>query len=175
MSSSVFATLDNSKLGLKLCYPFVEALVNTLKVQCSVPVTFGHPSLRMGDSKVPFDLALSISIVNPDTLALVTICFPNEVFLGVLGKMFGETYETITPELEDAGKEIINMVFNQSKKVLVAKGISGIRAIPAVYFGKNLRFQHMSKGVVVEIPLFSEWGPFHMEITTQEVSVSDKV
>jgi CheY-specific phosphatase CheX len=92
-----------------------------------------------------------------------------------MGKMLGESYSSITPELEDGAKEMMNVVFNQAKKPLAQKGLAGYRSVPQVIFGEGMRIRYLTRGKSILLPFETEMGSFWAEITTQNITISDKV
>lgn len=163
------------KTDVTLCYPFIEAMVNTLKTQCSIAAKAGKPAFKEIQTEDRVEVFISATITTSTLLGSVTICFGKRIFLLLMGKMLGESYATITPELEDGAKELMNIVFNQAKKPLAVKGMAAIRSIPTIVFGENIRVRYLSRNQTIVLPFDTDIGPFSIEITTQEVSTSDKV
>lgn len=166
---------DLYKVDVKLCYPFIEAVTNTLKVQCNLNVRTGKPVFKTTDFEDKPEILIMATIASKDTLASVAICFSNSVFLKLMGKMLGETYTQVTPEIYDGAMELMNIIFNQAKKALVAKGLSAIRSIPQIVFGRGLLVRYLTRGAQIILPFETEVGHFSIEISTQEISVSDSV
>lgn len=163
------------KTNVKLCYPFVEALLSTIKLQCGVSGRVGKPIFKSPELEDRVDIAISASISTSDSMASVMLTFTKPVFLKLMGKMFGEIYTDFTPELEDGGKELINIVFNQAKKPLAEKGFAAVRSIPQVIFGNNMKVSYLTRGQTIALPIDTDLGPISVEITAQEISVSDSV
>ncbi len=165
---------DHYKINVRLCYPFVEAVLNTLQVQCSVSGRMGKPYFKTAEVD-DIDILISASLASVDTISCVTLCFTRPIFLAVMSKMFGQEYKELNPELEDAAKELINIVFNQAKKPLAEKGIAAVRSIPQVIFGDKMKISYLTRSQTIALPLETDLGTITVEITTQEVTVSDSV
>lgn len=175
MSNAAVKLQEQYSVNVKLCHPFIEAIVNTLKVQCGLTATVGKPAFKDLNSEDKPNVIIQATIANPSSLASVSIVLNTKVFLGIMGAMLGEKYTEITPDLEDGAKELMNIVFNQAKKPLAEKGFAAIRSIPSVIFGDNIRIRYLSRGAPVVLPFDTDKGHFSVEITTQEISASDSV
>ncbi len=175
MAAPALSPADLYKVNAKLCYPFVEAIMSTLKVQCGVDGRLGKPAFKDRQSGDRADVLISTNITSPDLIVSISMCFPQSVFFKVMGKMLGEIFSEVTPDLEDAAKELMNIVFNQAKKPLTEKGMKAVRSIPLIVFGSKINQCYLTRGQTIALPVDTDYGPFSLEITTQEISVSDSV
>lgn len=175
MSVSAVQLKEHYQTDVKLCYPFVEAMVNTLKVQCSIAATPGKPIFKDPAHDDKIDVLIVAGLNSPDKLGVVSIGFTKKVFLKLMSKMLGEIHSEITPELHDGAKELMNIAFNQAKKNLAEKGLVAIRSIPQITIGSALQTSYLTRGQTIVMPFDSDVGPFSIEITTQSVEISDSV
>jgi CheY-specific phosphatase CheX len=121
------------------------------------------------------EVIICAAIATENLLTNFALCFEKRIFLHLMGKMLGESYSSITPELEDGAKEMMNVVFNQAKKPLAQKGLAGYRSVPQVIFGEGMRIRYLTRGKSILLPFETEMGSFWAEITTQNITISDKV
>lgn len=167
---------EEYKVDVKFCMPFVEGVTHTLATQCNLTPKAGPPGFVDASNTQRYDVLIQASLSSDKTMATISICFPKAVFLATMGKMLEETYTEITPELEDGAKELMNIVFNQAKKHLSEKGAGGgLRSIPTVVFGSNMYCRYLSRSRPIFLTFNTEVGGFYVEMSTQTVSVSDKV
>ena len=175
MSANAVSNKELYKVDVKLCYPFIEAITNTFKVQCNLNARVGKPSFKNFTEDDKADILIIATIATDKTMAQVVICLPNKVFFGVMSKMLGEPIAKMTPDLEDGAKELMNIVFNQAKKPLAEKGMAAFRSIPMVIFGEGVKLRYLARGQTVLLPFDTDVGPFNVEITTQDINISDSV
>lgn len=175
MGAPALSPADLYKVNAKLCYPFIEAMMNTLKVQCGTVGRVGKPAFKDRNSGDRADVIISTNLISTDLMASISLCFPQSVFFKLMGKMLGEIFSEVTPDLEDAAKELMNIVFNQAKKPLVEKGVKATRSIPMIVFGAKLNQCYLTRGSTIALPVDTDYGPFSIEVTAQDISVSDSV
>lgn len=163
------------KINVRLCYPFVEAVLSTLSTQCGVAGRMGKPFFKSIDLNNQTDIAISTSIASNESQSTVVFVFSEPIFLTLMGKMYGQNYSQLSPELEDGAKEFINIVFNRAKKPLAEKGMAAVRAIPQITFGHSMKISYLTRGQTIALPLETDVGTITVEITTQDVTVSDSI
>ena len=154
--NAAFKELYN--VDVKLCQPFIDAVVSTLKLQCHVEARAGKPGFKDESIEDKSNVYIAANIATESTMGTVTVCFTNQVFLYLMGKMLGETFTTITADSEDGAKELMNVVFNQAKKPLAEKGMAAIRSIPTVIFGSQMRIRYLARSKTMRQPLIPTGG-----------------
>lgn len=150
--------------------PFIAATKSTLESQCSTRVNVGKPYLKNSDQELAgIDIAGVISLTSNAFTGSIAICFPAVVFLNIYASMLGQPVEKeITRDSEDAAAEILNIIFGQAKAELNDKQAYQIqRAIPSIIRGQQLKVHHFSRNVAVIMPFTTDFGPFHLEISTE--------
>lgn len=155
------------KPGINVAFinPFVEGALTTLKVQCGVECKPGKPMPKDEfKTQPPLAIAGVIGIASPTFRGSIAIAFPEKTFLGVIGKMLGETYTEITQDLEDGAGELLNIIYGHAKKVLNEQGHSIDKALPTVVRGEKLNIRHMSKNMAIVLPFETEMGLFIIEV-----------
>lgn len=159
---------------VRLCYPFIEAVSEILTTQCNVNAQIGTVGFKEAAGE-PADLAIIATLAGLESIATISICFPKRVILGVVNKMLGETYKEINADVEDASKELANLIFNQAKQRLAKKNIQATRSIPLIVLASNVKLRYLTRGKTTELPVNTDAGPVTIEITSQELTVSDKI
>lgn len=149
--------------------PFVEGTMVTMKVQVGSESKFGKPFLKnRGIPGLTIDIAGTVGIWTEKFKGSITICFPRQTFLKVMGKMLGEEFHEITSELEDGAGELMNIIFGHAKVVLNEQGNDLQKTLPSIIVGENMRLSQMSKQPVIILPFECDLGPFQLEIGLAE-------
>lgn len=162
------AAPGKSSIDVDFINPFIAAVVNVLETQAQVKITPGKAYLKKLDEEIPMEIAGVLQMSCKEFAGSINICFRADVFLKIYEGLTGEKHEKITPELEDAAAELLNMIFGQAKTVLNdQKGYTLSRALPAVLTGPSISMRHQSKASVIIIPFESTAGAFHLEILAE--------
>lgn len=163
------------QVDVKLCYPFIEAVTHTLKVQCKVDARPGKPGFKRNSEEGRYDILIGATISSDKVLGQVVLCLTNKIFFIFMSKMLGKLITKMTPEIEDGAHELMNVIFNQAKKLLAEKKIAAVRSIPMIAFGEHVKLRYLSRGQTVILPFETEHGAFNVEVTTQEITTSDVI
>lgn len=150
--------------AFNLVQAFQEGVVETLKIQCSCPVKVLPYYVKEAETEIAADVAGVIGMTSSKFIGAVAITFPKDVYLEVMSKMFGETYDTITEDIEDGAGELLNIVFGHAKAKLNENGHDIERAIPSVVQGETFELHHLTPTPAVVMPFQTENGTFHLEI-----------
>ncbi len=159
--------MEVPKVDVNFINPFIEGTLETLKVQCSSPATAEKPFLKGKGAEIVVDIAAVIGLTSQAFNGSIAICFPEIVFLSIMGRMLGETYTVITQELEDGASELLNIIFGQAKKVLNEKNYAIQKAIPTIIRGRDIVVKHLTQSPTIVLPFHTEAGTFHIEIAIQ--------
>lgn len=158
----------SQKMDVKFFKPFVEGTIKTLLVQCSLESKPGRPFYKKDEKSEPqYEIAGIIGLTCTAFTGSISLCFPKEVFLAVIGGMLGETYEEITEEMEDGAAELMNIIFGQAKRVLNAEGYDIVKAIPTVIRGDSIVTRHLTSSPTIVLPFDTKAGGFRIEISTE--------
>jgi len=155
------------RIDVAFINPFIDGTVETLKIQCSLASTPGKPFLKGGQALPKIDIAAVIGLASSAFKGSIAICFPQKVFLALMGKMLSDTYTQINKELEDGAGELLNIIFGQAKRVLNEKGYGIEKAIPAIIRGQDLEVRHLTASPTLILPFETDAGPFHIEVATE--------
>lgn len=153
----------NKKMQAEFLVPFIDATINTLKIQASIE-TKSLPLELKTTTQRQVDIIGVISLISRIYEGSISLCFPKETFIAICNKLFGETHTEINGEIEDAAGELLNMIFGTAKAQLNSKFDYQIpKALPAVISGQRLKLTQ-STGPTIVLPFTSEVGDFHLEI-----------
>lgn len=166
-AAAVAPSASEQRPDIDLIQPFILALVDYINIQYSMPVRAGNPYLKGAGAELTKDCCALFGVLGDSASALVSVCFPTPVLLQLMGNLFGEKYETVTPEVEDGLMELVNVVFGQVKKKVNEKGMLVNRVIPSVVVGSAMRFKYLTSGKSVIVPFEMSLGTFHLEITLE--------
>ena len=150
-------------LNVAFINPFLAAAQKTLEVQCKTKVKVLTPFLKK-EQTANVAIAGVLSLISNGFSGSIVLCFPQAVFLKIYENMFGEKHDAITPELEDAAGELLNIIYGMAKIELNSKGYNFQKALPTVMAGEKLKIRQSGSMPAVVIPLETDVGPFHIEI-----------
>jgi len=155
------------ELDARFFKPFIEGTLNTLKIQCELVATHEKPFLKGQREQPNFAIAAVIGLTSSAFNGTITLCFPEKVFLGVMGKMLGESYTEINQEVQDGVAELLNIIFGQAKSALSLQGYVIQKAIPTVIRGNNLHTRALTSGPIMVLPFQTDLGEFQVEICSE--------
>jgi chemotaxis protein CheX len=159
---------EGCRFDVALINPFLDATINTLKVQARVPCTALKPQISSVGAKISgpeISIAGVITIATPRHQGSITIAFPEIVFLKICESMFGEPQAAITGEVEDAAGELLNIIYGSAKAVLNnTHGYQLTPVLPTVLSGERLNIRQRKNQNVIVLPFKTEHGPFQIEI-----------
>ncbi|MBI4404493.1 MAG: chemotaxis protein CheX [Deltaproteobacteria bacterium] len=162
----ISSAIDN--FDVRTVFPFIQATIDTLRVQCKIVVRPGKPYFKTKSENLPIDIAAVVGLASRTLNGSVAICFTKKMFLAIMGSMLDEKFEEITKEMQDGAAELLNIIFGQAKKMLNDKGYEVERAIPTIIRGDNITVTYLTTGQTIVLPFDTNLGPFHIEITTEQ-------
>jgi chemotaxis protein CheX len=146
--------------------PFIDATLKTIEIQCSLSAQAGKAFIKGSVVQDRIDIAAVIALTSSAFSGSVAICFPKQVFLGLMTRMLGETYSEITADVQDGASELLNITFGQAKVILNEKGYELQKAIPTIVLGENISVKHMTRTATIVLPFESDLGKFYIEVAT---------
>ena len=153
------------KLDVEFINPFLSAAVKVLEIQASTKSEAGAVELK-GKNQNPVCVVSGVIGITADAFnGSVVIGFPKETFLGIMSRMLGEEYTSISKDIVDGAGELTNIIFGQAKAELNQKGYGIKMAIPSVVSGVGHEIHGVTKGPVVVVPFKTDLGPFFIEIS----------
>lgn len=148
--------------------PFIDATVNTLKIQAEVEAKHGKVFLKDPENGITGDVSGVIGVISDQFNGSVIISFPEKTFLKVMSNMPGEEITELNKEIIDGAGELTNIIFGQAKAVLNENNYGVQMALPSVICGKNHTLNHSPKDTVIVVPFESNVGNFFIEICIQK-------
>lgn len=156
-------------LDVGMINPFISATLKTLATQAQTEARPGKPFLvKIDDKAYPGPLAIAgvIHLASEKFEGTISILFTEKVFLAICSNMFGEKFEKITSELEDAAGELLNIIYGMAKTELNETQGANLRpALPTVLAGDGLRIRQRTMQKIIMLPFDTSFGQFHIEIS----------
>jgi chemotaxis protein CheX len=112
--------------------------------------------------------------ITGDAVGSLAISFSEMCICNIVGRMLGETFNTINHDVLDAVGELTNMISGVSRTQLEKKGMSVFAAIPSVVFGANHTINHILKSPSIVIPFTSPSGPFFVDVCIRTAKEPEK-
>lgn len=152
------------KIDVKFVNAFLEAAIKVMKVQSQTDVVPGAPFLRNAKEAFNGDISGVIGLVSDAFNGAIIINFPEPTFLGIISRMLGEKFESLTPEISDGAAELTNIIFGQAKVTLNELGYGIKMATPSVVVGKNHPISNYTSVQRMSVPFTCDLGSFTIEI-----------
>lgn len=152
------------KIDVKFVNAFLDAAIKVMKVQSQTDVVPGAPFLKNAKEAFTGDISGVIGLVSEAFNGAIVINFPEATFLGVISRMLGEKFETLTPEISDGAAELTNIISGQAKVTLNELGYGIKMATPSVIVGKNHQISDYTSGPRMSVPFTCDLGSFTIEI-----------
>lgn len=152
-------------LDLNFINPFILGAVEALGVQGGLKVEGGKPFLKGKQPQPKFVVAAFLGLVSKEFKGAIAIYFEEKPFAKMIEHMLGEKLDSISDEYADAAGEILNITYGAAKTKLNASGYDLKRALPTVLKGSDFQARSSSKAPIIVIPLMSETGQIHIEIS----------
>ena len=150
-------------MDVKNVNAFTEVIVNTFETALnSKPFRCGDFTAQEGDIRNPDDLMCIITFSGSITGAIL-MTFPESTAKKVYAALMFEETKTLSDELQEAFKEILNMVVGNVKAALAGQQVEFDEPMTAA--GKKIKFENTDKVKWLFIPMsFKEWGRFSLYI-----------
>lgn len=149
-------------MDVKLINPFIDATLHVLETIAMTKATPGKPYLKK-DKVARGDVSGVIGLTG-GAIGTISVSFTEKSILAIVSKMFGETMDELTEDIEDAVGEISNMISGQARAKLEELGMSLKAAIPTVIMGKNHSISHMTQHPIIAVPFDTDNGAFTIEV-----------
>ncbi|MGK5088891.1 chemotaxis protein CheX [Bdellovibrionota bacterium FG-2] len=157
------------KVDVNFINPFIDSTLNVLKITANTKAEKKRVFLRPVQEPVRGDISALISITSDKCVGSMAVTFEEKCFLAVASGMLGETFTTITTEIEDVAGELCNQIFGGAKKVLNEQGYKIQPALPAVIAGKNHTIRHTVQGTCIAVEFSSTSGTFFVEAVIKPI------
>ncbi len=152
-----------AKIDVNFINPFIDSTLNVLKITANTKAEKKRVFLRPANEPVHGDISGLIGIISDKYVGSMAVTFQEPCFLAVASGMLGETYTTITEEIQDVVGELCNQIFGGAKRVLNEQGYKIQPALPAIIAGKNHTIRHTIQGTCIAVEFSSSSGTFFVE------------
>lgn len=150
-------------MDVKNVNSFTEVIVNTFETALnSKPFRCADFSVKEGDIRNPDDLMCIITFAGALTGAIL-LTFPEGTAKKVYAALMFEETKTLSEELQEAFKEMLNMVIGNVKAALAGQKVDFDE--PMIAAGKKIKFENTDAVKWLFVPMaFKEWGKFTLYI-----------
>lgn len=155
-------------IDLDFVKPFLVGVKSTFDVRCKTPVQPLKPYIKTGPIE-GVAIASTLSLTSSSVQGMLTLSFPESVFLKVYENMFDKKQESITGETEGVAAELLNIIYGAAKVELNKNGYSFPKALPAVLRGQSLVVKQTSRVSPIVIPFEGAGGIIYLEIEFEKV------
>jgi CheY-specific phosphatase CheX len=143
----------------------VDSIRDSFGIQASTPVEIVGVSTEVAPSPMAVDVVSALGMKSSQLQGTLALCLPSKSFLGIINKMLGENFQTITPENADAAGEMLNIIYASARVKWNQAGHDFEPSIPTTARGSNLQMSHGSNAKVVRISCKCEHGDFYLEVS----------
>lgn len=158
----------SSSLDPSYITAFVQATKKVFQTMLGLEVTFGDPV----PSKLPH-LANDVSAIIRMTggvTGIVVLSLPVASAEKIVNSFVGSPVDRKSDDFADAVGELVNMISGNAKVSFVGEQVRLSR--PSVVIGEGNRVQQPSDSVCVSIPCRSSYGDFAVDVSFQNLAVS---
>ncbi len=151
----------------------VQSLLHSIKEKTHLSPTAGQHASKNRETQDRIDILLSAALIGNEMMIQLSLCFGKEIFMLFMEKMLDQKVSQITPEMENRGKHFLDKICKETQKQWLARGVEAVRSIPQIVTGDQLTLSYLTRGETRVVPI--NLDPFNVEITLQDVSVSDNI
>ncbi len=144
----------------------LDAVVFTMGVSANNKSEPGKPFMRAENNAPAFDVAATVGLVSAEFQGSMILLMPKQTYLNVMGRMAGDSFTEITPEIRDGIAELLNVILGQAKTSLNDRGFEIKQAIPTLIQGGQINLLSAPATRSIVVPFSSECGEFSVQITT---------
>jgi chemotaxis protein CheX len=155
-------------MDVKYINPFVNSLINTVKMMMGLEATPGSPYIKE-DKMTLGDITGVIGFAEKKVMGSVALSFPKDTALLLFKHMTGMAEEEINRDVEDCIGEVANIVAGGAKTALAGQGLSFNISIPSVVVGEKHTIRHRADTPVIVIPFTVKDFNFILEVTMKLV------
>lgn len=155
--------------GLESILPkyLVEALREAFSIQASTNVEIKNVKVADPDGATNAEVISAIGLKSSTASGTLAIGFPAKTFLGVVNKMLGENYTSVTAENSDAASELLNITYASARVKINQEGFDFMPAIPTTTRGALVNVSH-GGSKVVRVECECSYGNFFMEVSIRK-------
>lgn len=151
------------KIEQQILRPFIEAVTLTIQTMGQAKeVNVGKATVMAPKQVLGVDISTAVPIISASFRGTLYVSFPKDTFLKVVSNMLGRTETQITPDLEAAGVEFMNIIYGNTKRVLSEQGYEFQTGLPSIVRGADHIITGNGQYTVVGVPIASELGALHL-------------
>lgn len=163
-------TPKKAKVDTDFIRPFIVGTQQAFGVQANTPIQPEKPFAKTAQHQPQIAIAGVINIVSNVFRGNIALCFPKEVFLAIYKNMIDEEHTEITPEIQDACGELLNILFGVAKAELNnTQGYEIEKALPTVLSGDKIKVQQTTALPVIVLPFKTPAGYFYLELVAEKI------
>lgn len=144
---------------------FFSAIRKTFDVQLSTAVNIKSFLPKNSNETAKADIAAVLSLVSTTVNGTLAICLTQDTFLGLINRMLGENYKSITAENSDAAAEILNIIYGIARTEINKCNYSFAPAIPSVISGHEIVISHPHAQIIGIITCECDLGTIQFELS----------
>ena len=156
-----------TKIDLNFISPFIESTIKVIEINARIKVTKEAVFIRKSD-QASGDISALISMNSEQYLGSMAIAFEEKCFLGIVGAILGDTFTSITADIQDAAGEICNQVYGLSKRILNERGHTLKPSFPLIVCGQGHSIKHQINGTCIAVTFSTPHGRFTVETVVLE-------
>jgi len=155
-------------LDVDFINPFIESSVKILADFCHIEQIESKNPYILNENNLDIDISGTLKISSPYFKGVIAISFNQQTYQTIIDKMLTDNKSDIKIEQDDGVKEMINIIFGQTKAILNNRGYSIERAVPNAIRGKNHQITD-NKIPILVVPLQSNSGNFWIQICVKAI------
>lgn len=162
------------KIDVNLINPFLSATKMIIETEMKTSCDPDKPYLADVNNKTYIDPIAIVGIMTITTdkfKGSITLAFPEDVFIQIYNAWLGETSEKITPEMQDAAAELLNIIYGTAKSELNSKeGYQLKPVLPTILIGEKLNIRQQTMNKIIILPFSTVFGKFQIEISNEALN-----
>ncbi|MCB0323217.1 MAG: chemotaxis protein CheX [Bdellovibrionales bacterium] len=153
-------------MDVRYVNPFIDSALNVLSTMAQTEAFSGTPKLKV-DNVTWGEVTGLIGMAGDNVVGNLIISFDEPSILGIVSRMLGENFLSISDEIVDAVGEITNMISGGAKAKLATEGFQFNMATPVMVQGKHVKMSQLTTSPIISIPFETNEGKFVIEASIQ--------
>lgn len=150
-------------MDIKYINPFVESVSDLFESMLSSEAKM--EKVIKSDPVVNRNELIGLIGLSGPIRGTVALILPDKTAFAIIGRMTGETYETVDGDMIDAIAELVNIVAGGAKARLADGSAPLTLSIPNVIRSMGSTVLTPSWATWIELNFISEFGPFKLRVT----------
>jgi CheY-specific phosphatase CheX len=132
--------------------------------QCQVSAQPQNPSEFKALTTNETGLFSAVNVIGKNIKASLYLAIPDKTFLQIMSKSFGETFTTVSKEIESGAIELVNIVYGAAKEFFSKDGITLERALPYMTKAQDITNKASKSVRTLQVTFTSDAGPFELVV-----------